>query len=433
MNMRKNFYFWLAAILFVWHCPMKGDTLTGLVVDSENNEPLFGVTVMCRGVAVAFSDDEGRFTLTTDTLQPQDTVFFRHISYHEQAVVLSLLRTDSVVRMESRFFSLSEVTVTPVNYQKLIKAIVTKYKKSTPAQPYWTKIHQSQSLTHRGESAGYVEYTGYMLCMGSDINSPFIENKWIPEHIRRAKENPTVSLIFGDQYRVRISENSIKSLWVEYRFFDVTHPLGKYHKNYEVRVDSSFTVDGKAYWALSYRQKTRIVVAGWTLSNNSGQMWVEKNTNRLTRLTGNCNQGNNFVTQASIEYGTFDNKVVPREMQVSVIKNINLRGSRAQDKILYESRILFSEADNRKMKKYMNDYVEVFEEMIVTKLPYEPEYWTTFPPKDNMNFAEGAQLPIFRYPDDPDIQNLRISSQTGMQKMKNEISTLSWKTIQPIQ
>jgi len=161
-------------------------------------------------------------------------------------------------------------------------------------------------------------------------------------------------------------------------------------------------------------------------------MWVEKNTNRLTQLTGNCNQGNNFVTQASIEYGTFDNKVVPCEMQVSVINNIKLRGSRAQDKILYESRILFSEADHRKMKKYMNDYVEVFEEMMITELPYEPEYWTTFPPKDNMNFVEGAQTPIFRYPDDPGMQNLRISTQTGMQKMKNEISTLSWKTIQPI-
>ncbi|MDR2145276.1 MAG: carboxypeptidase-like regulatory domain-containing protein [Tannerella sp.] len=428
--MRKNSLFWLITILFISHCHIRGASLTGMVIDSETNEPVFGVSLICRDVAVAFSDDEGRFTLTLDNLEPQDVILFKHISYQDKMITLSLLYTDSIVRMESRFFSLSEVIVTPVNQQKLIKAIVSEYKKTVPSQPYWTKIHQAQSLTYRGESAGYVEYTGYMLCMGSDEKNPFIANEWIPEHVRRTPEEPRVSLLFGSDIFARISEHSINRLWTEYRFFDITHPLGKYNKDYEIRVDSSFTSDGEDYWVLSYRQKSRIAVTGWGLSGNSGQMWIEKNSNMLVRLTGSCNQGNHFVTQVNIAYGTFDNKIVPHEMYISVIQNTNLQGRRTQDKILYESVISFPEAADRQKKKYKGEYMDVFEEMIITELPFESEYWKQFPAESNMNFSEGAQLPIFR--DLTTLQELQIQTQKGQQQMKNEIVTLTWEKIEPI-
>ena len=455
--------------VFLCHYQAHGASLTGFIVDSETNEPLFGVALISHDKTLAFSDDEGRFSLPLEKLQSQDIVLFRHLSYHDKAVVLSRLHTDTVVRMENRFFSLSAVTITPINHQNLIKSIRTKYEKSAPAQPYWTKIHQTQSLTYRGESAGYVEYTGNMLCMGRDVTNPFIENKWLPEHIRRTKENPTVSLMMGDENRVRFSEKSINNLWLEYRFFDIVHPLGKYHKCYAFRVDSSFTVDGKDYWALSYRQKERIVVVGWSLNNISGQMWIEKNTNTLARLTGSCNQSDTYVTQVGIHYGTFDNKVVPRELSISVLYNKHIRGRRLQDKILYESRISFVEADNRKQKKkYKGDYNNVLSELIVPELPFDPEYWLQFPMSekmdfskdaklpiyrdnndavihiepeyrwifpinDTMDFTEGAKQPIFRDTNDATLQEFQIWTKKGQQQMKNEMEQLTWKKIQPVQ
>ena len=423
----------LVASLILQNGYVHGASLKGRVIDSETNEPLFGVTVICREVALAFSDDKGYFTLQLDNMNPLDTVLFRHISYHELLVPLSRLNLDLTVRMECRFISLSEVTVTPTNFKKLVQSIVAQFKKSAPAQPYWTKIHQTHSLTYRGELAGYVEYTGHMLCMGRAIANPFVENKWFPEHVRRIKENPNVPLIFGDEYRIRFSENSIQSLWVEYRFFDVIHPLGKNHNCYEVRVDSAVTMDGKDYWALSYRQNAPLVVAGWLLSNSSGQMWIEKNSKKLVRLKGSCNQGDTRVTQADIDYGTFEGKVVPRKMYVSVINNRNLRGVRAQDKVLYESRILFTEADSKQVKKYKNDYMGVICELLFAEAPFEPEYWIRFPVFGNMNFSEGAQQPIYRNPDEPPIQELKLSTETGLQQMKKEIESLTWKTIQPNQ
>ena len=432
--MKKKRFYWVLSILLACNGFICGASLTGMVVDSETKEPVFGVSLYYRDVAISFSDDNGRFFLQLDKLELQEAIVFRHISFHDKTVVISILQTDSVVEMENRFYSLSEVTVTPVDSKKLIQSIVAKYRQTAPMQPYWSKIHQTQTLTYMGELAGYVEYTGYMLCMGSDIKDPFIGNKWFPEHVRRIKENQRVSVIFGDEYRIRYSEISIEYLWDAYRFFDVMHPLGKFNKKYELRVDSLFTMEGKEFWALSYRQIGIISVAGWNYASNTGQMWIEKNTHSLVRLTGSCNRGVMYVTQFSIDYGTFDDKVAPYAMAISMIRNKTSRGARAQDKILCESRIYFSEADSRKGKKYQKEYRKyhyMHETVTIADFPYEPEYWKTFTAYNNMNFTEGANMPVYISPDDPLIQELLPYSQAANQYMKEEIQLLNWKTIQP--
>jgi len=99
----------------------QGASLKGIIVDSESDEPLFGVAVIYRDAPVAFSDDRGYFILPIDNVQPQDVILFRHLSYHDKSVSFNRLCSDTVVRMENRFFSLSEVPITPINYQKLIK------------------------------------------------------------------------------------------------------------------------------------------------------------------------------------------------------------------------------------------------------------------------------------------------------------------------
>ena len=218
-----------------------------IVVDRETNKPVFGVTIIVGGVSVTFSDEEGRFTLLMDKIQSQDAILFSHISYNNQSVTASQLQIDSIVRIESRSISLAEVKVMPVNQKKLIPDIVAQYRKTAPTQPYWTKVHQTQTLIFRGEPAGYVEYTGHMLYIGRDITDAFIFNAWIPEHIRRTKENTLLSLISEDEYRTRISEHSISSVLTNYRFFDVVHPFGKFHNRFTLSIDSSFTADGIDY------------------------------------------------------------------------------------------------------------------------------------------------------------------------------------------
>ena len=420
--------FWTISILLANLCNNQGADLIGLVVDSKTNEPLFGVTVICRDVMVAFSDDAGLFPLPSNDLLPDDVILFKHISYSDKIVTFSQLQADSIVKMENRTHTLQEITVVPVNYQKVIKAIVANYNKLSPAQPYWTKIHQAQTLTFRGELAGYVEFTGHMLCMGRDIKNPFSENKWFPDQVRRIEENKTVSILFGGELFARCSEHSIHDSWTEFRFFDVMHPLGKYSSSYVFNVDSSFTADGKDYWAISYQSKAHIAVAGWS-NSSCGQMWIEKTTNLLSRITGSCNRADKFATQLDIKYGSFDNKVIPCEMHITVVQNKNIQGKKIQDKLMYESRISFTEAASRLQKKYKDEYLHTLGMLMVTELPFDPVYWSRFPTIDNLNFSENDQLPIYRHADAIELQEMRQSAQIGQQEMKKEITSLTWHKI----
>ena len=416
-------------LTFMCQYHVYGANLAGVVVDSETNEPVFGVSIIYGGAIVAFSDDEGHFKLTLNNIKPQDTVLFRHISYHDKAVEVSLLRTNSVVRMENRFFSLAEVTVVPVSLKNIIKDIVAQFQKTAPAQPYWAKIHQSQMLTYRGKSVGYVEYTGHMLYMGRDVTNAFIENKWIPEHIRRIRENPIISFMIDDNNRIRYSERSIDHAWLDYRFFDVAHPLGKLHKKYSFKIDSSFIADEKKYLAISYQQKDNILIDWWSLSKSNGQLLIEQSSNKLVKLTGNTNREDSHVTQLTIKYETFNHRIVPYEINMSVIRNKNNNDEQLQDMLLLESCISFTEVADRRVKNYKLDYNSVMTELAIPEFPYEPEYWTQFPEKKDMDFEEGATLPIYSTFYNERMKYIQGFAEKNMPIIKNEISKLKWEKI----
>ena len=419
-------------LIFLCHYQAYGDVLTGMVVDSETNEPLFGVTVFYDGAPVAFSDDEGRFTLTLDNMQPQDSVFFRHISFHNQTVTAGRLRTDPVVRMESRSVSIGEVSVKPANHKKIINDIIAQYQKSAPKQPYWAKVHQTQTLTFRGEESGYVEYTGHILCMGRDIANAFIENQWIPEHVRRTKENPSISHMIGDPLRVRLSERLIDFMWLDYRFFDVAHPLGQFNKQYAFRIDSVFTLEGNDYWAISYQQQKKIEINFWQLSECKGQLWVDKNSNMLIKLSGNTNRDDFNVTQLTIDYGTFNHRVVPYEINMSVIGNQNIRKEKLPEKLLLESRVSFSEASDRQERNYKGDYNVIMPDMLIEDMRYELGYWAQIPGKTNIDFIEGANSQIYWNYYDERVLYFQKFLKDNLPIIQNEISKLTWGKIIPL-
>ena len=423
----------LIFFVFICHCHAYGASLEGMVVDSKTNEPVFGVYIVFDGVPVAFTDDKGRFTLSLDKIQLQDTVLLHHMSYYNQVIAVSQLRTNPVVRMDSRYISLAQVTVRPVSPKKIIKDIVAQYQKTAPVQPYWTKIHQTQTLTYMGEAGGYVEYTGHMLCMGRDITNAFIENQWIPEHVRRTKEDPRISLAMGDTHRIRLSERLIDFIWLDYRFFDVAHPLGKFHKHYTFKLDSFFTVEEKDYLAISYKQKEKIEINLWPLSDCNGQLWIEKGSNKLVKLSGNTNRDDYNVTQLTVEYGNFNHCVVPHEIKMSVISNQNNRKEKLQDKLLIESCISFTEAADRQSGNYEGDYNAIMPDLVIPDLSYEPEYWMQFSAKEGMNFIEGARYPIYKNLNNEEIQYYQRFFEKNIPKIESEISKSTWEKIIPIQ
>jgi len=80
----------------------------------------------------------------------------------------------------------------------------------------------------------------------------------------------------------------------------------------------------------------------------------------------------------------------------------------------------------------MGEYNNMMPELNVTELPYELGYWSKFPVNSNMNFSEGKKLPVLSDTDGSTLKEMRIWTQKRQQQMKNEITQLTWKSIQPI-
>ncbi len=439
MKAKRSIYFlpmrifWLVCLITIESFAIgQKISITGKVIDNDSNEPVFGVALIYRNTPVTFSDDRGHFTLQLENASLNDSISFKHLSYILQPVPLERLQSDSVIRLHNCFYNIDAVTVQPIDHKKLVKAIVVQFQQSAPSKPYWSNIRQTQILTCKGNLSGFLEYTGKMLCMGRSIKNAFIENKWYPEHIRRTKEEYNFAMMMNDWYRLRMGEAFTNFAWTEYRFFDIAHPLGKYHKHFVFNVDSSVIVNYKNCWSVSFRQKDPINVSSWPLLNMSGYIYVDKVTDRLVQISSSFSRGTLSSSQINVAYGTCNSWIIPKEIDIAIIRNKTEKGSRIQQKVLIENKVVFISANILQKKQYKGEYNSFKPELIIPKMSYTSEYWTSFTSEwDNMwkdiQFIEGAQEQIFR---DGEISESSINwSQQAQQQIETEIKTIEWKDI----
>ena len=410
-------FFSIGLIVIALYAKAQNSSLEGSIIDDETNEPIYGVVIAHDNKTISFSDDKGNFILHTEALQWNDSVTFKHLGYYSVTLPLSSLSNDSIVRLKSRYYELSEVSVQPISQKKLMKAIIKQFQRSAPQTPYWTDIHQTQSLVLNGKPSGYFECTGKIFNVGRSITNPFITNKLYPEHVRRTKEE----VKFIDQNRLRISESLIN--WLEYRFWDVIHPLGSHNKYYSFRVDSSFISDNKSYLAIYFQQTKPIRVVGWSLLKINGQMWIDRGTNSLVKLFANFSR-DSWGSQLEINYAICDDYIIPKTMYMSVVWD-----SRRQQKIFSENYISFTKMVLSPNKKYKGEYNSFYHEVLIPGMPYEPAYWSQYPNNKGLKdeqFIEGENEQIRINPDMWDNQIFQEINQ----QIKNEIKELIWKDIE---
>ena len=119
-------------------------------------------------------------------------------------------------------------------------------------------------------------------------------------------------------------------------------------------------------------------------------------------------------------------------MKISLLYNKSDLKRRTKEKILHESYISFTEAADRQGIKYKRDYNGLMQDMIIHEFPFEPEYWMQYPEKKNMDFVEGATLPIFKSFDHEFFQNKLQYLKEKIPLIKNEISQSTWEKITPL-
>ena len=416
----------LAICLIVSSLFAKGQNsvLEGFVIDDETNEPIYGIIIEHNNVIISFSDDNGRFVVQTDTLQWNDSITFRHLSYHNVTLPLKNLSNDSIVRLKSSYYELDAITIQPESQKKRINAIIKQFRRSSLQNPYWTDIHQTQSIILNGKPSGYIECTGKMFNLGLSETIPYMGNVLYPEHVRRTKED----VKYLDQQILRISEHTL--LYHLYRFFDVAHPLGSYNKNFVFSVDSAFVSNNKSYLAVSFQLKKHSNYHLRDMANFNGHMWIDIETNSLEKLLGSFNFRSVF-TQLEINYGKCDSYIVPQTIHLFHIHEQTVRGRRQPQKVLSENYISITAMAHSLMKKYKGEYgTIVYHPILIPGMPYEPEYWSQYPNKHGITdqqFIEGVNEQIFI--NELTKQKMDLFHQIDRQ-IKNEIKGLTWKRIE---
>ena len=418
-------FFSIGLIVIALYAKAQNSSLEGFIIDDETNEPIYGVVIAHDNNTISFSDDEGSFILQPGALQWSDSVTFKHLGYYNITLPLSSLSNDSIVRLKSRYYELGEVSVQPVSQQKLMKAIIKQFQRSAPQTPYWTDIHQTQSLVLNGQPSGYFECTGKIFNVGRSDTNPYSGNVLYPEHVRRTKED----VKYLHQNLLRVSEYAIS--YNNYRYFDVAHPLGSHNKHFVFTIDSSFISNNKSYLAISFQQEKHINNFFMRdLTKLNGQMWIDRGTNSLVKISCSFNWRLHF-TQLEINYGECDNYIVPQTIHMTYVFEIPEKGRRKQQKGLSENYISFTKMALSPIKKYKGDYnLVVYHPISIPGMPYEPEYWLQYPNikgiKDEQ-FIEGVNEQIFR--EEPNEEVMGLFHQID-QQIKNEIKELTWKDIE---
>ncbi|MGF1669153.1 MAG: SusC/RagA family TonB-linked outer membrane protein, partial [Balneolaceae bacterium] len=77
----------LIALVLCWSINAFGQTITGVVVDSETDEPLLGVNIILQGTTIGTATNvDGEYSITVPSLE--GTLIFRFIGYIPKAVVI---------------------------------------------------------------------------------------------------------------------------------------------------------------------------------------------------------------------------------------------------------------------------------------------------------------------------------------------------------
>ena len=157
----------LFAVLFALLCPQQllaQQTYTARVVDAETGEPLPCVSIYVSEGHGTLTNDEGDFTLK---MEPEDVMQIRCVGYYSQA--LKAANLVSLIRLKPLTIDLREVTVRPVDDNKLLSKVVDRLKKDYKKAKKRSRRYFSRSVVVNKDSTN-AEMLEAIMDIGSAVN-----------------------------------------------------------------------------------------------------------------------------------------------------------------------------------------------------------------------------------------------------------------------
>src|SRR6478736_346822 len=102
----------LSLLLIICSLFAKAQTIMPRVVDAVNNKPLaYAIVIYDSRLRVTYTDVNGYFTLTIDSLKKNDSVTIQYLGYIKQVLQVGNLSNDLIVKMTREDKSLQPVFV----------------------------------------------------------------------------------------------------------------------------------------------------------------------------------------------------------------------------------------------------------------------------------------------------------------------------------
>ena len=126
--------------------PVKPNTITGIVVDSETNEPLKYATVFIKDLHIStVTDSNGVFTIENASLYKDQTLQIRHLTHVDVEVAVNEFIPGSKIRMVWEYIDVSELgTVTYLYGNPFLDQGVGPPPPDLTAVPYYDRPRKNK-------------------------------------------------------------------------------------------------------------------------------------------------------------------------------------------------------------------------------------------------------------------------------------------------
>jgi hypothetical protein len=363
---------------------IKEKHIGGRVLEMINNEPIFGAYISSKGRVLSSSIENGEFDLDITLLKPSDTIIITHLAYEGCKLTLDSLKDIGTVHLIEKSYLLNAVTVIPTRSLQIIKKAEKRFDQTYRQMPYWSRTNYRQIMTFKGKTRGYIELEGNAFLIGNKERNAFIVPFIIPDQVRRTTEDTMVSSLFHDPCgRLQFGVSFIEQMFLEYRFFEIFHPLSnRAFNNFEFHIDSVDNYQKKSVYIISFKQKKSISQHGWPLLKMKGQIWIDKMDFSLMKIACSFDRQNIASTEIWIEYGLYDNTIYPKNISCKLI-NSKFYKNDNQQKIYIESYIQFSNIDPAIRKDSKNLFNTYLIEYNLPSFRYNNNFWLKQPLDDN--------------------------------------------------
>ncbi|WP_411766532.1 carboxypeptidase-like regulatory domain-containing protein [Winogradskyella sp. A3E31] len=371
--------------------------ITGIVFNEQSKKPISDVLIIVDNEILTFTDLEGKYFLELPN-QLEKEIIFSHISYQTKSYNLDDLIITTQIALFSKNNELDEVVISGKKRTKkeILKSAITNYKNQVRKEPYWSSVNLKQVTKLNDSLPSYIEVDGNLFSLGDDRNVwnlPIL----IPKQSRRTKENflesskNNTSLKVDNKPYINYGlEIFNSSFLLNYRFFEIGHPLSKNGNSlYKFTLGNTIELNNEECYIINYEaKKPNVKIKGRIFYSIRGQIIVTRDNLTLKKMTSlfrrSRSKDGGIDVILTIDYSQIEKLIYPKDILYKVMFfNFESKG------VLHFNNIDITPRENYRnsisSNRFLFQYSQVYNN-------YSSSYWKNKPVMDDFIDTELKNL-----------------------------------------